>query len=163
MFGVSCATFQHFTICLIFGALKLVAASNKDLVGNFWSCKPNKNLSLDRMFVVSWGYPHWVSCFCTLLHHSSAFELACLNDLWRLYLAWSSSTCGLQNSSHFDHNVSIEISFGSKHLAWYISKPWSPHHLRRILHFLVSDSLASSASKIFLHLIFQVFNIAYKD
>ena len=93
-----------FAICPISAVIQLVAASSKHLKRHSWSCKPNRNMSLYRMLVVSQDYPHRVSCFCTLLYHSSTLDPACLNDLRRSYLTLSSLTCGLQKSSYFYHN-----------------------------------------------------------
>ena len=57
----------------------------------------------------------------------------------------------------------LDTLLGSKHQAQYIIKPWSPDHLRRILHFSASDKLASSAFMIFSHFSFQVWNFAYDE
>ena len=100
---------SFFTICLILQHSNCWQFSNC-LARNSWSCMPDRNITLDRVLVVSWGYPHGASCLFTLLCHLYTLEPAYLNDFRRLYLALRSSACGLKNSSHFDHNISIDIS-----------------------------------------------------
>ena len=91
-----------------------------------------------------------ISGCCILLYHS--FTLDPTWEMKRSYLALSSLAYGLQNSSHIDHNVSVEMRFGSKHQTWYIFKPWSTDCLRSVLYFLICEKLAISASNICLTL-----------
>ena len=56
---------RFISACLILVAVKSVLDSEKCVAKHSWSCKPNKNMSLDRMLVVSLEFPHRSSCFCT--------------------------------------------------------------------------------------------------
>ena len=154
---------SFFSMCLILAALKSVVTSDKHIARNSWSCKLNKNMCLDRMLVISWGCLHMGSCFCTLFQFIYT-GLSFGNDLRRPYHALSILPYGLQNPLNLNHhNVSVEIPFGSKHQAWYISKPWSPNYLRSVLLFLLSGKPARSAPSVLSHLSFHVLNLEYKE
>ena len=70
---------------------------------------------------------------------------------WKTLSSFEFTAWGLKESSNLDYKISVDISLGYKHQAWYISKPWLPDHLRSILFFLVSGKLAHSTFKAFPH------------
>ena len=86
----------------------------------------------------------------------------CLKHVNRSNLALSSFVWGLQNFSNLFQIISKHKSSGGKYQDTYWSIPKSPDQATSFLHFLASDNIASSHSSIFLHLIFNFWNLWYK-
>ena len=76
--------------------------------------------------------------------------------------ALTSFDCGLQKSSNLVHNVAKVRSLSVKPHDTTKSIPSSPDHAMSFLHCLVSDSIASSQSKMFSHFSFHFRNWWYK-
>ena len=74
--GSGPAAFHIFGHLPILATNQLMLSSEKQLVRNAWSCKLNKEMSLDRMLVVSLWYLHRSSSFCTWMYHSSTIDQA---------------------------------------------------------------------------------------
>ena len=112
-------------------------------------------MSLCNILAVSWGYFAKLISDCTALYHSFTDWLPCLKLVRKSNLALISFVCGLQNSSNFCQIISKHISSGAKSHEMYWSMPKSPDQATTFLHFLPSDSITSSHSKIFSHFISQ--------
>ena len=150
MLGGSSAFLCFLAIYLILTPAQLMPASDMHFARKPLSCIPNRTISLDKMFLVFVGiHIEQIAIEPGYTTHQHLIQLL------RMTLGGHTFTCGLQNSSHLVHKISVEISFGSKQHAWYISSPWSPDHLRSVLHVLSSGKLASSAFKTFSHHNFQ--------
>ena len=116
---------------------------------------PNRNLSLDRMLVVSWGYPHRASCLCTVLYHSSTLKPSWLNDLRRLVICRTLPNLITMFLLRFNWVLSTKLGtfLNLGHLTI-----WEEPYI-----FLYLASLQILLLNIISHLCFQVLNLAYKE
>ena len=119
-------------------------------------------MSLCKIFAVSGGYYARLIWACKALYYSPTEWPPCLKLVNRSNLALTSFVCALQNSSNLFQMTCKYKSSGGKHQDTYWSIPKSPDQAAISLHFLASDNIASSQSKIFSHLIFHFRNLWYK-
>ena len=152
----SCLTLlaEHFS--------RLMLESLIVLETNSSSLRKNQNVLLCNILAVSAGYFARLICVWMVLYHSSTLvspyrKLVKRSNLALILLVW-----GLQNSSNLFHIISKHNSSWGKHHDTYWSIPKSPDQATTFLHFLVSDSIASSQSNMFLHLVFHFRNLWYK-
>ena len=124
--------------------------------------KKNQNISLCKILVVSGGYLARHTWACTVLYHSSTDLFPCLKLVSRSNLALTSFTCGLQKSSYLAYITSKQRFSAGKHHETYQSIPKSPLHTMTYLHFLDSDTMASSQSNILSHFSFHLRNLWFK-
>ena len=129
---------------------------------NSSSLRKNQNMSLYRILAVSWGYPAKLIWYWTALYHSSTEQYPYLKLVNRSNLALISFVWGLHNSSNFFQITSKHTSSVGWSHDTYWSIPKSPDHATTFLHFLDSDSIANSHSKMVSHLIFHLMNLLYK-
>ena len=80
--------------------LNSTCPSFKVLETNNSSFKKIQNISLCRIWAVSWEYLANATCVCTALYHSLTLISPCLKLVSKSNLALTSLVCGLQNSSH---------------------------------------------------------------
>ena len=126
------------------------------------SFRKKQNMSLCRIFAVSCGYPANLIWFWTALCHLPTEQSPCLKLVSRSNLALTSFVWSLQISSNFFQITSkLKSSRGRSHETYW-SIPKSPDHAINFLHFLDSDSTASSQWSMFSHLIFHFRNLLYK-
>ena len=118
---------------------------------NSSSLRKNLKMSLCNILALSWGYLAKLICNCTALYHSSTEWSSYLKLVSKSNLALFLFVCGLQNSSNFCHMISKHISSGAKSHEMYWSMPKSADQATTFLHFLASESIANSHSKIFSH------------
>ena len=129
---------------------------------NSSSFRRNQKRSLCKIFAVSCGYLERHTWAYTTLYHSSTNLLPWWKLASRSNLAYTSLVWGLQKSSYLDQIVSKLSSAVGKHQETYWIIPKSTLHAITFLHFFDSGSIASSQSKMFLHLSFHFKNLWYK-
>ena len=95
------------------------------------------------------------------MNHSSTDLSPYLKLMSKSNLACTSFACGLQNSSNLFHNVSKVRSPSVKPHDTTKSIPSSPDHEISFLHYLLSEGVASSHSRMFSHFSFHFWNLWY--
>ena len=128
---------------------------------NSLSFRKNQNISLWRIYAVSWGYLVNAIYVCTALYHSSTLLSPCLKLVNKSNLALTSLDWGLQNSSNFSHRTSRINSSLDKFQEMYWSKPKSPLQATTFLNFLASGNITSSHCNIFSHFNCHLRNLLY--
>ena len=128
----------------------------------FFILEKEPKISLWGILTVSRGYlarPTWV---WTALYHSFTNLFPYQKLVRRSNWAFTSFDWGLQNSSNFSQIVSSINSSVDRLQEAYWSMPKSPLKAITFLYFLLSESISSSQSRIFLHFKCHFRNMWYR-